>query len=82
MILETREHSNHETKVIAKSMFTGRIAEMVIPLPLRAVTAGLQAIKTQFIQQAFPTLNAEQREFIKTGVTPEEWKEVFGDEED
>lgn len=33
------------------------------------------------IQRAFPELNADQREFLLTGMTPEEWKEAFGDEQ-
>ena len=32
-------------------------------------------------QDAFPGLNTWQREFIITGSTEEEWKELFGDEE-
>lgn len=30
------------------------------------------------IQKAFPTLNAGEREFLMTGITPEEWNETFG----
>jgi len=30
------------------------------------------------LQDAFPNLTAEEREFIKTGITPEEWDEYFG----
>jgi hypothetical protein len=33
------------------------------------------------IQDAFPFLNADEREFIKTGITPEEWDNMFGGEE-
>jgi len=33
------------------------------------------------IQQVFPNLNSSEREFIKSGVTPEEWDDVFGSEE-
>jgi hypothetical protein len=29
------------------------------------------------IQNAFPQLPKEQREFIKTGITAEEWDEMF-----
>lgn len=35
---------------------------------------------TKLIQDAFPELTADQREFILTGITPEEWKEMFGDD--
>lgn len=31
------------------------------------------------IQNAMPNLSADDREFIKTGITPEEWEDLFGD---
>ena len=34
-----------------------------------------------FVQDAFPHLSADEREFIISGVTPEEWSSTFGDEE-
>jgi hypothetical protein len=33
------------------------------------------------IQDEFPELTADQREFILTGTTKEEWDAVFGDDE-
>ena len=33
-----------------------------------------------FIQDAFPMLNQDQREFIKTGLTPEDWLMLFADD--
>lgn len=30
------------------------------------------------IQNAMPNVSNEDREFIMTGITPEEWEEVFG----
>jgi hypothetical protein len=33
------------------------------------------------LQDAFPHLSAGDREFIKTGITSEEWDEMFGDPE-
>ena len=33
------------------------------------------------IDQAFPHLTADEREFIMTGITPEEWAKAFPDEE-
>jgi hypothetical protein len=32
------------------------------------------------IQNAFADLNADQREFLMTGITPEEWASMFGEE--
>ena len=34
------------------------------------------------IQDAMPRLNADEREFIKTGYTAEDWEEIFAQEED
>jgi hypothetical protein len=33
----------------------------------------------ELIQNAMPGLTPDQREFIMTGVTPEEWENVFGE---
>lgn len=30
------------------------------------------------IQNAMPNISADDREFLMTGITPEEWNEVFG----
>lgn len=35
-----------------------------------------------FIQDAMPHLTPDEREFIMTGVTAEEWNEMFGTEEE
>lgn len=35
-----------------------------------------------YIQNAMPQLSADDREFIMTGITPEEWDEAFPEEED
>jgi hypothetical protein len=32
------------------------------------------------IQNVYPNLTADQREFIKTGITPELWNKMFGNE--
>ncbi len=34
------------------------------------------------VQNAFPHLDADQREFLINGVTPDEWKHYIGEEED
>lgn len=33
----------------------------------------------ELIQDVFPHLSIEDREFIKTGLTAEDWKEIFKD---
>ena len=34
------------------------------------------------VQDAFPNLDIGQREFLISGITPDEWTKTFGDEED
>jgi hypothetical protein len=58
-------------KVTRKSLLTGKVHTMelpVNPLDLDVYHAG-----TANIQDVFPHLTDEQREFIKSGITPEEW---------
>ena len=38
--------------------------------------------KTYLLQDAFPNLDADEREFMKTGITSEEWNDMFGDCDD
>lgn len=64
--------------VAKKSMFTGKTNEMEIPLSYDAMACALKLWQDgMLIQEAFPTLNADQREFIQTGSTPEEWEQLF-----
>ena len=35
-----------------------------------------------YIQDAFPFLTPEQREFLMTGITPGQWDELFAEEEE
>ena len=35
----------------------------------------------QLIQDAFPYLNSNEREFIMTGLNPDEWVELMGEDE-
>jgi len=34
------------------------------------------------IQKAMPHLSSDHREFLMTGITPKEWADVFGPDED
>jgi hypothetical protein len=37
--------------------------------------------KGAMIQDAMPNLTVDERKFIKTGITSEDWNELMGDEE-
>jgi hypothetical protein len=38
-------------------------------------------VNGMLIQKAMPNISAVQREFIMTGLTPEDWDTMFGEEE-
>lgn len=69
--------------ITKKSDVTGNINSMELPLGADEFSRGCLLRRSGvLIQHAFPTLSAEQREFVKTGITPEEWAEIFADEEE
>lgn len=41
------------------------------------LTARAMGEKTGMIQDVFPELNDEDREFLKTGITPTQWNQLF-----
>ena len=60
-----------------KSIISGDTNSMVLPITstqLDRWTGG------DLIQNVFPDLSADQREFLMTGITPEEWNQNFGEE--
>lgn len=59
-----------------KSLIFEGIEEIQMQAGIHAYNAGLK------IQHAFPFLNADQREFLMTGITSEEWDELFGDDDE
>ena len=67
------------TTVSRFSIYTKKLNSMEIPLPLEVIKERLSEDK--LIQDVFPELNADQREFLLTGATPEEWEEIFGEAE-
>jgi len=58
------------------SSITGKVHQMEIPVTEEQMEA---YNKGELLQRAFPNLTAEQREFIFSGITPEEWDSVFTD---
>jgi len=49
---------------------------MDLPITLDQVDAYMQGV---LVQDAFPQLDAAQREFIKTGITDDIWDKIFED---
>jgi len=61
--------------VRAKSVFAKEKSTMILPVSERRLLEIVN--RTESIQVAAPELNADQREFLMTGMTPEEWDDGF-----
>jgi len=60
-----------------RSQLTGKVHTRDLPVDKLTVLAYMNG--AGHIQDLFPDLSPAEREFIRTGITPEEWKEHFGD---
>ena len=64
--------------ITRKSMFTNKFNTLEVPVTPEQLAWYYQNKQDVMIQEAFPNLSAPLREFILTGVTPDEWVSVFG----
>ena len=62
------------------SMMSG--IEHTLDLPVTTEQLERYAQGGVLLQDVFPTLTPDEREFIKTGITPQEWDEMFAIEEE
>ena len=62
------------------SLLTGITRTKDIPVTEDLLDRWQQGV--ELIQDVMPWLSASDREFIKTGITDDEWDEAFGDEEE
>lgn len=62
-------------KITRKSPFTGKVHTREIPVTEEQL---MRWSNGTLIQNAMPNISPDDREFIKTGITPEEWEETFG----
>jgi hypothetical protein len=60
------------------SALSGKLNSMELPITVDRLTAW--STSHTLIQEAFPDLTADQREFLLTGATREEWDRAFPDE--
>lgn len=64
--------------ITRKSMVSGKINTFDIPVTEEQLLSWRNGL---YIQDAMPNLSDSEREFIMTGITDEEWEELYGDEE-
>ena len=67
-------------QVTRQSIITRKINTMELPITQEHLDI-YETVGDILIQDAFPNLNEEQREFILSGITPQEWNDTFGEEE-
>lgn len=61
-----------------KSMVSGKVHAMDLDVTQDQIDAWNSGM---YIQDAMPQLSDDEREFMMTGITPEEWDATFGEEE-
>ena len=60
-------------QVTGNCVFTGEEYQCVVP------TKGLERwLAGEHIQNAMPTVGADDREFLKSGISPKGWDQMFG----
>lgn len=75
-------------KITCTSQFSGVTRTLDLPVTEEGLKRcwsqpeGKAAGGTEHIQDVFPHLTPGQREFLLTGITNEEWDEMWGDDDD
>lgn len=66
-----------------RSKATGKMNEMDVPTTIDKLIdwERMPYDERPYIQDFFPELNADEREFILSGITPQEWSDMFGEDE-
>lgn len=60
-----------------KSMVSGKVHAMDLDVTQEQMDAWNSGM---YIQDAMPQLSDDEREFMMTGITPEEWDATFGED--
>jgi len=80
--LKVRANESGETVVLANGMFG--IRTMTMPIKFEDFIARWQRDKIEagkMMQEVFPEFSSEQREFLISGCTPDDWNKMFSKEE-
>jgi len=80
--LSARPLSNNTKCEVVATGFMGQ-TKMVLPLSLGQLQQGIDAWdRGEYVQIAFPTLNAGEREFLMSGIPPQEFAKIFPEEDE
>lgn len=64
-----------KTTIVRTSPFSGKVNRMEMTVDPGDIAKWKQG---ELLQVALPYLTADEREFLKTGITPQEWEDTFG----
>lgn len=68
-----------DMKIRKVSVLSGKLNERDIPISLSEFIAGeTRRSNGELIQDVYPQLSADDREFLMSGLTPEEFDETMG----
>lgn len=70
MLISRRSPRTGNINTMDLDVTQAQLDEMALPGPER-----------RYVQDIFPNLSNDEREFIKTGYTPEDWAAMFPDED-
>ena len=65
-------------RILRTSRLTGNTSAMNIDITQAQLDAWVDG---SLIQNVMPNISADEREFIMTGITPDEWDAEFGEDE-
>ena len=66
-------------RITRRSLLTGRVSTRDLPITERQFQAWYAGV---LVQVAFPRHSPDEREFLMTGVTPQEWDAFFPAEQE
>ena len=78
-VLSFKSKTETTTQVVARCDMDGDTTVMSFPMACAEFEAALNRWQAgTLVQVAFPSLSADHREFLMTGITPEKWDAMFG----
>lgn len=69
-------------QITRRSPLTGKINTLEVNVTQEQMREFLSDDRYRLVQEIFCDASAEEREFILTGYTPEDWEFLFGDEDE
>lgn len=77
------EYGKDKTLYVIKSIADNKIYDVVFDVPVeKFVKCYARWVHGELIQKAFPMLSRDMCEFVKTGITPEQWDKLFPPEDE